>query len=230
MVRLRKIAASVLRILAGVPIVCLLAVGLLFLVLGATLRGRSVGLGVVILGAVLYCSVGYWGRPWFKQIRRRFYAAVVPLGLLLCLVPMIFAPTGGMADGRVRNCFLHGQGTFLRYSPWNVIPEKDQLQVGMWLLPLGDPYTNFAKAARMRSLVLPLYDQMDEDADFHPLGSVMGLAYRELFHLPFRSGHYYLFLPQTSPGERHPRASFSCTAWAAISSRVFGCCRSCPPR
>ena len=89
----------------------------------------------MILGGVLFCSVGYWNRKWFQRIRRRFYGVLLPLGLLLYLVPMILAPGGGTADGRVRNCFLRGQGTFPRYSPWNVIPESDQLRVGMCLAP-----------------------------------------------------------------------------------------------
>jgi predicted esterase len=201
---LKKIGVSLLRILAGVPIVCLLGFGLLFLVLGATLKGRSVGLSAVILGGILYCAVGYWNQQWFKRIRVYLYACLLPLALLLYFVPMIFAPSGGKVDARVRNCFLHGQGSFSRYSPWNVIPEVDQLKVGMCLLPLGDQYTDFAKAARMRSLVLPLYEEMDKDPDFHSLGSVMDMAYADLFRLEFRTGHYYLFLPETTPGQRLP--------------------------
>ena len=52
----------------------------------------------------------------------------------------------------------------------------------------------------MRSLVLPIYEEMDQDADFLPLGSVMGMAYRDLFHLEFRTGHYYVVLPEAAGG------------------------------
>ncbi len=201
---LRRILVGLLRIVAGVPTVSLILCGLLYLVLGATLTARSVGLSAVILGGVLFCSVGYWNRKWFQRIRRRFYGVLLPLGLLLYLVPMILAPSGGTADGRVRNCFLGGQGTFSRYSPWNVIPESDQLRVGLCLLPLGEPSVPWTEAARMQSLVLPTYDEMDWDADFHPLGSVMGIAYRDLFHLGRRTGHYYLVLPEATGGRRIP--------------------------
>jgi hypothetical protein len=54
----KKILVSLLRILAGVPIVGLLAGGLLLLVLGTTLKGRIVGLSVAIFGGILFCSVG----------------------------------------------------------------------------------------------------------------------------------------------------------------------------
>lgn len=120
----KRILTSLLRILAGVPIVSLLAGGLLLLVLGTTLKGRSVGLSAVVLGGILFCSVGYWNRSWFKRIRRRFYAVLLPIGLLLYLVPMMIAPSGAAGDGCVRNCFLHGHGAFPRYSPWNVIERR----------------------------------------------------------------------------------------------------------
>lgn len=196
----KKGLASLVRIMVGVPIVSLLLTGALFLFLGATPAGRSVGLSAVIVGIVLFCSVGYWDREWFKRIRRRFYAVLLPLGLLLYLLPMFLAPSGGQPDGRVRNCFLRGNGHFSRYSPGNVVPEVDQLQVGMRLLPLGE--VDSAEARRIQSLVLPAYGEMDKDADFRELGSVMGLAYRELFHMEFRTGHYYVFMPEVTGGER----------------------------
>ena len=205
---LKRISGSLLRILLGVPIVSLLALGLLFLALGATLEGRSVGLSAAILGGILFCSVGYWNRNWFKRIRGRVYAFLLPIGLVLYVIPMILAPSGGDADGRVRNCFLRGQGEFSRYSPWNVIPEIDQLQVGMCMLPLGDPYADFSKARRMRSLVLPLYEEMEEDVHFQELGSAMGVAYRDVFRMEFRTGHYYLLLPETTSGEPVPSLIF----------------------
>jgi len=181
-----------------VPIVSLTAAGLLYLVLGATLTGRCVGLSAVVLGCVLFCLIGYWNRDWFKRRRRRFYAVLLPIGLLLYVVPMLLAPNGGKPDGCARNCFLHGRGTFPCYSPWNVIPEVDQVKVGMTLFPLGERRMSFAESARMRSLVLPLYDEMDRDADFRDLGSAMGMAYRDIFHLEFRTGHFFVFTPKSS--------------------------------
>ena len=74
----------------------------------------------------------------------------------------------------------------------------------MCLLPLGEPSVPWAEAARMRSLVLPIYEEMDRDADSVALGSVMGMAYRDLFHLEFRTGHYYLVLPEAAGGRRLP--------------------------
>ena len=203
---LKKIAGSLLRIIVGVPIISLLLAGLLLLVFSATLAGRSIGLSATVFAVVLYCSVDCWNRNWLKRIRPSFYGVLLPLGLLLYLVPMMLAPSGGKPDARARNCFLNRQGTFARYSPGNVLPEVDQLKVGMCLLPLGE--VDWAEAARIRSLVLPLYAAMDKDADFGQLGSVMGSAYAELFHAPFHSGHYYVVLPKVSAGRQIPSLVF----------------------
>ena len=184
------------------PIIGLTVGGLLLLLLGATPRGRCVGLSFAILGIVLFCSIGYWRRDWFHKIRLWFYATLVPLGLLLYVVPMMLAPDGGTVGGRVQNRFLRGEGCFSRRSPWNVIPESDQIKVGMHLLSLG--VVPYSEAARMRLLVMPIYKEMDRDADFRELGSAMGSAYRDLVRMEFRSGHYYLFMPDVGDGERLP--------------------------
>lgn len=124
---------------------------------------------------------------------------------MLLLVPLILAPDGGGAeDGHVRNCFLQGKGVIPQHSPWNIIPEVDQVMVGMHLLPLGNPYVDFAKAKRMRSRVAPIYEELEKDIGFKSLGSVMGMAYCELFRMGFRTGHYYLFLPRASDQTRIP--------------------------
>ncbi len=197
---MRRTIASLLRILAGVPIVSTVFVGMLFLVLGATLAGRSVGLSAAIFGSMLFCTVGYWKRDWFRRIRGRLFAVMLPLGFVLYVVPALLAPTGGPPDGNVRNCFLGGTHAFSRYSPGNVIPEFDQIKVGLSLLPLGE--VDSAEAARIRSLVLPSYEAMEADPEFRQLGSVMGMAYGELFHMDFRTGHYYVVLPEAAAGER----------------------------
>lgn len=198
----KRILLSLLRIVIGVPIVSLILGGLLLLVLGATWTGRSVGLSVAIFGCALFCTVGYWRRTWFQRIRRRFYAVLIPAGLLLYGIPLLLAPNGGTKDGRVRNCFLHGQGTFSRYSPWNVIPEGDRVAAGIHLLRLRE--VRSSEATRLQSLVLPLYAEMDQDPDFHAIGSVQHMGYRELMGMEFRTGHYHVFLPKAKEGEKLP--------------------------
>ena len=201
---LKRFFLSLLRIFCGVPVVSLLGLGLLLLVFSVTWKGRCVGSSAVLLGAMLYASVGYWNREWFKTRRKRVFAVLGSTCLVLALIPVILAPHGGNEDARIRNCFLGGAGKFHRYSPWNVIPEVDQISVGLHLAPLGDPYVDFVKALRMRSLVNSTYERMEQDPDFGELGSAMGPVYRDLLLREFRNGHYYLFLPDTAPDERVP--------------------------
>jgi len=201
----QKLCASLLRVLAGVPTVGMLALGVLFVLFSTTVMGRLVGLSATILGGLSYCSIGYWNSPWFKTRRKMVLATMLPFGMASYLLPMALAPDGsGAMDRHVRHRFLDSRGTFRRYSPWNVIPEVDQVMVGMHVMALGDPYIDFTKARRMRSLTAPAYGELEQDPDFRDLGSVMGMAYRELFRMEFRTGHYYLFLPEDLRDERLP--------------------------
>ena len=199
---MKRIAASLLRIAVGVPIIAVTIAGAVLLLLSATLRGRSVGLSFLLLGIALLCSIGYQRREWFRKIRRRFYAMLVPLALLAYLAPMMLAPDGAPSVGQVENRYLRGQRRFARFTPANVIPERDQVKIGTSLLSLGAvPYD---ESARMRSLLMPIYDQIDRDAGFRRLGSAMGAVYRDLARLDVRPGHYYLYMPKTTDNERIP--------------------------
>jgi len=198
MLLLKRLFISLVRILCGVPIVSLLGLGALFVIFSVTWKGRCVGLSAVFFAGLLFCSVGYWNREWFKKRRKRLCSVLVPISLV------ILAPDGGNKNENARNCYLGGTNRFHRFSPWNVIPEVDQVSLGLNLLPLADPYVDAAKGRRMRSLVLPTYEQMDEYPEFRRLGSVMGLTVRDLLHVGSCDGHYYLFLPETAPDERVP--------------------------
>jgi predicted esterase len=204
MLRAKRLLASLLRIIAGVPIVCLLAAGLVYLILSATLIGRCVGLSAAIFGVVLFCTVGYWRRAWFRAVRRRFYAISLPLALLLYAVAVIVAPNGGSSEAPVRNAYLRHQSQYHRFWPGNVVPERDQIKVGLTLAPLGTPEIDSAEARRIWSLVRPLYDEMDRDADFRQLGSTLGEACRDICRVEFRTGHYFVLLPKHPDSRRLP--------------------------
>ena len=200
----KRIAVSLVRIAAGVPIVSVLLCGLLVLVFSVTLRGRCVGLSAVLLAVVCYCSVGYWNRDWFRRKRRRFYGLLVPACALLYVLPAIFASRGGPSDGTVRDCYLPGYQRTYRYAPWNVLPEMDQVHIGICAAAVRDPYMGLARARTMWSFMRPIYETLERDPEFQNLGSALGSAYREVLRLEFRSGHYYLFVPSTRDDERLP--------------------------
>jgi len=94
----KRLLLSVLRIAAGVPIVSVGCGGMLLLIFSATWRGRAVGLSAATLTGAAFFAVGYWHHPWFRRVRSRALAIVIPTGLLLYTVPMLLAPDGGRAD------------------------------------------------------------------------------------------------------------------------------------
>ena len=198
MLLVRRAIKSLLRIIAGVPIVSLTLGSVLYLVLSVTWTGRCVALSGAILGSVLFCSVGYWNRNWFTRIRRRFYAVLIPIGLVSYLVPVLLSPSDGNADPRVQSRFLQGKRSFWRCSPCNVMPEVDQINVAMTMSPMFAPQIGHSEAARMRSLVLPIYSEMDRDAGFRDLGSALDSACLDLLHIKFPTGHYFVALPDRS--------------------------------
>jgi predicted esterase len=191
---LRQIPASLLRIAAGVPIVCLFGGGGMLLVFGVTLRGRSVGLCAFLGGALLWLMVGFWHRAWFRRVRRPLLSALLPVLLLLYGVPALLAPDG-RARGRVQSRYLRDSHAPWRLAPWNVIPEADQLSVGGCLLALMDPHMGWSRAERLRARTVAACRKMDADPDFRALQSAMGPAYADLLHLPFAAGHYFVCLP-----------------------------------
>ena len=104
----------------------------------------------------------------------------------------------------VRDGYLHARHRAYRYAPWNVAPEVDQVHIGICVAVVRDPYMDSARARTMWSYLRPIYGTLERDAEFQALGSALGMAYREVAGLEFRSGHYYLFLPPTQGNERLP--------------------------
>ena len=191
----KRILKSLLRIVAGVPIVSLILGGLLYCALSVTWTGRCVALSGVIIGGVLFCSIGYWNQTWFQRIRHRFLAILIPLGLLLYGMPMLLAPSDGNTDPCVQSRFLHGQKQFHRFSPCNVMPEVDQINLAMTLCPMAGREISHSEAAKMRSVTLPLYDAMNHNAGFRDLGSTLDMVCRDLLHLKIPTGHYFVASP-----------------------------------
>jgi pimeloyl-ACP methyl ester carboxylesterase len=108
----------------------------------------------------------------------------------------------------VSNRFVDGDWSFPRYALSNLVPEIEQIKLGIALAPFADPIIDQDQARRIADVTLPLYREMEGDSDFRRLGSVMGWAYAELWGASFDHGHYYLYMPETSPGEKVPALVF----------------------
>jgi len=157
--------------------------------------------------ALLGISGPIWGfwllffshRPKFGRVNAGWGGLI---GLLI-LTLLLLAPSGKTdTPSPIRHIYSNG-GRFVRLSPFNIIPEIEQMNVGTNLLGPLDAYIDAAKADRLADLTLTIYREMEQDADFHRAGSVMGLALREPFQIPFDNGHTYVYVPKKASAD-HP--------------------------
>lgn len=120
-------------------------------------------------------------------------AVAVFAGLLLS------SPTGQSAPGSaVRQRFTGGKA-FPRFSIPNLVPEVEQLNLGLHLMPIADRLFTTARAQRLAAFTVEYHRQMELDPAFHDLGSAMGGAYADLLGYSYPAGHYYLYVPRSAP-------------------------------
>lgn len=184
-------------LLAGILFVpMLLALVLLFQ--AETVAARLVALVFPLLWLSAVAADILWRRrpERHKLIRGGFGVAVV-LSLLLLGGAWWLTPDGRPLPGAsARQVYLHGGG-YRRLSPANLVPEVDQLNFGVTLLSHIGGLMPGEDASRIRRLFQTVYREMDQSAEFRALGSNLNYCYRELFLLPFDSGHTYVYIPAT---------------------------------
>jgi hypothetical protein len=106
------------------------------------------------------------------------------------------SPSGRAPGGAaVQHRYVGGRDGFRRYALGNLFPENDQFALGFHLVPAMDPLFTRKQARMLSGLTASIYTELEADAAFHALGSVMPEAYDELWGLPFDRGHYYLYVP-----------------------------------
>jgi pimeloyl-ACP methyl ester carboxylesterase len=170
----------------------------------------GVGLAVLaILGVLLPAPVALW---WSQPLQRHLWGwsslvialAVTSLvGLILWSTPDGVPPPGSPVQHRFTQPI-----TFPRYTIANIVPEIEQINLGLVVMPYLDRLFTAERARRVAPFTLALYQEMESDPNFHQLGSVMGWAYAEALGLPFEVGHYYLYIPKNRPAESLPAIVF----------------------
>jgi pimeloyl-ACP methyl ester carboxylesterase len=169
-----------------------------------TWRGKLFFLASLALA--LFPLIGVYG---IRKPRRVLFALWGVFVILSLALVVMGAPDGRSRSGSlVSNRFVDGDWSFPRYALSNLLPEVEQIKLGITLMPYADPIIDRAQARRIAGVTLPIYHQMERDQDFRRLGSVMGWAYAELWGAQFYHGHYYLYLPETAPGEKVPALVF----------------------
>ena len=126
-------------------------------------------------------------------------------GFLVCYVS---SPSGVAApDAKLQSIFPPGTG-YCRWSPVNLVPERDQAKLGAIISPLMDQIMTRQKANRLKGLFTATYREMDRDPEFVAVGSVMNAAYWDTFRLPFGQRHLYAYIPAHPANQRLPAIVF----------------------
>lgn len=142
----------------------------------------GVGLtGLALLGILFPVSVVLW---WSQPTQNRSWGWI---SLLLILIEagllglMLWqTPSGVPAPGSpVQHRFVRPV-TFPRYTIANIVPEIEQINLGLVVTPYLDRLFTAERARRVTPFTLALYREMENDPHFHRLGSVMGWAYADV--------------------------------------------------
>ena len=169
------------------------ALSLLLLGVADTGRGRIFALAALVAAVLpLVGSIAF-------AVRTRHWLVCFTGGAALWLIAVGLvlngAPKGGNSDqARLSHQYFPDHRSFPRYSLGNLLPESDQLRLGFTLMAFIDPILTRGSAAELKRLTATVYRELEDDADFHAVGSNMGAVYTELFGLS-AAGHSYVYVP-----------------------------------
>jgi pimeloyl-ACP methyl ester carboxylesterase len=177
-----------------------------FIACSATWRGRGLTLGIALVASVVLLAIPA-GWPWRPRRRaiRALIGGALASGALLVLALVATSPTGreASADGlRVEHQFVRPGARFPRFALSNLIPEADQIALGLGLARWLDPHLDAQQARRVRALSMPLYRRQRRDPALAEVGSVLTWAYDDALGRPFHRGHYVAFVPQGGTRQR----------------------------
>jgi pimeloyl-ACP methyl ester carboxylesterase len=203
-----RLAAAAFWFLYGVALL-ILAPGALLIAIHETVSGLLCGIlfaVVLLIPAVLFA-----GRRFRAPAVIRRAAMVILPGSAMILAGSLFTltpPTSPVSGSLVRSLVSGGQH-YREHRLWNLLPEGDQVKLGITLAPLFDPVIDRPQARRILGATLPLYRGMEVRPEFGSLGSVLHFAYADLLGLPPATvGHYFLVQPPGQTAERLPAVIF----------------------
>lgn len=172
----------------------------LLLIVGETRPGRLFGgVGLAGLVVVVCLVVLFWRspskpRPWAVAAGLSLATAA---GLAVALAKGVPLERPERSSGLMSR-FI-GERRVPRYSPANLLPEIDQVKLGVTLATRFVPW--FSRARTIREVTMGLYREIEADPDARGLGPVTHFAALEVVGADFDSGHYFAYVPETRSGE-----------------------------
>ncbi len=187
---------------AYLPIGLFLPIPAVFLALySVTWKGHLAGLGgigLLLLPFVLLL------RPLLRRKNLWWILALAP-AVAACIALPCAAPPGTPLPGSGVGSTYPSPHAYRRWSPFNLIPEIDQVAAAIPALCLVDPRLD---AGQLRRVVLPSYREMEREEAYTRLGSALDRMYPQLYAGEFDTGHYDWVVPPHAAGERLPTILF----------------------
>jgi pimeloyl-ACP methyl ester carboxylesterase len=176
--------------LAWTLLVCPLAA--LLLVSCVTFHGAVFAVGALLLGIAPPLVLIGTRRPRLWRTGWICFGGWLLVGFWLVIV----SPDGETnKESRVKNCYVGGTGNYPKHALGALLPEVDQFMLGFKLVTAVDALFTKKQARALAATTSAIYADLEADADFHALGSVMPDAYNELWGRKFDHGHYFLYVP-----------------------------------
>lgn len=207
----------------GYVFIALLGLGLaaVLLIYSETLSGHLIAL------LILVCLLFPLSLVWLYRVRltsrKRFIPPAAIGGVMLLLFLWLYAltPSGHLPAGAGISSFFLGTHSHSRGSIWSLLPETDQIKLGVVLSPLFDPVIDSQQARRIWSITEPNLQEMEARPEYRELPSVRNYAWAEWTGGAFDVGHVYQYVP---PNLRSPRppvliflhgygGNFKCFLW-----------------
>jgi pimeloyl-ACP methyl ester carboxylesterase len=118
------------------------------------------------------------------------------------------APDGRAPEGaRVANRYLD-DWRYPQASMGNLIPELDQVLLGLKLSPMIDPLLSPGRPEFLSTAARQIYAELETDPEFKALGTVLPHAYDDLWTDRINHGHYFLYVPPNLPVQPRPALIF----------------------
>ncbi|MEZ5300857.1 MAG: hypothetical protein R3F11_09425 [Verrucomicrobiales bacterium] len=118
------------------------------------------------------------------------------------------SPSGQPPEGARFSSEFYDGARFDHGSMSNLVPEIDQVKIGIHLNSGSNPLLAGAKGIRLEELCLGIYREMAAAPDFRTAGSALGRNYNEAFGDEPKPGHAFLYHPGAAEGERLPAIVF----------------------
>lgn len=209
----RRIATSLLLALCGFGGVFGVPAALELLRRAETFEGVVFAIAALLFVPAFGASVlaiRFAGTPRAKKPLRAAIATGIPVLIgfvvLESLAPDDDAIGSNYGEGAVRPIYLDGveQRTF---SLAQLLPEIDQVALGITAAGLLDPHFDGARTERLRAMTMPIYLEMREDPAYNNLESAMSFAYADVWggnQIAEGAGHAFEVVPASGPGEKLP--------------------------